>query len=414
MPTMTIKNVSGKNSYFGYGDPSFYLVNGASQANLPYSLAASHQFQKDLEAGRIEITAGSPLITLRNLTAIHAYFGYLPPTYPLAAAAEGPIMCQSSGLPGVKGFSDDLTDALSPLAKDIAAHRVATDGTVVTLAAVSNGTISPVAGAHAIAIGSDFVLTMTPATGYHVATVVDNTVSKPTTSPYTIDSVIVDHSVAVTFAINTYAVAFDLDGGARTGGGALAQTINHGANATAPSYTPPAGYRIATAPWDAPLTNITAAQTITALYTKIWVVTATAAAHGSVNVATQAVDDGTNAAAVTATANAHYHFTGWTGDYVGMTNPYTFLAVAAAKAIAATFAHDTAVLTMAATGNGTVTPVTGPVDTATPVAIAAVDGTGTFDHWVATGGAVIANTALASTTVTLSAAGGAEAVFVGP
>ena len=568
MPTMTIKNVSGKDAYFGYGDasvestgsfgtsgiaPSFYLVNGASQANLPYALAANYQFQQDLDNGLIEVTAGSPLITLRNTAAVYTYFGYLPPTFPVAAAAEGPLMCQDSGLPGVKGLAYEISAANgpSPLNRDIAASRTALDGVVITLSAVTNGTISPAAGAHAINAGVDYPITMTPATGYHVGVVLDNSVSKPTTSPYTIHSAVIDHTVAVTFTINSYAVTFALAGGARTGGGALTQTINHGSMAVVPTYTPPSGYRIADVPWSPVLAAVTAIVTYTALYTRFWVVTAAAGTHGSVDTATQNVDNGTDSTNILATADAHYHFTAWSGSYVGATNPYKFVNVLAAKAITAAFAIDTYTLTysagangsivgtnpqtinwnasgtevvatpsahyhwvswsdgalaaartdnpvvanitasaafaidtyaitfaldggtrtgggalsqtvdwnvvptlptytapagkriadipwspvvaaataiqtytalytvvwtltMTATGNGTVTPAKGPVDTGVATPIEAINGTGTFDHWVATGGAVILDVNDPTTTVTLSAAGGAEAVFVGP
>jgi hypothetical protein len=335
---MTIKNTSGRGAYFGYGDasvestasfgvngiaPAFYLANGASKSGLPYSLAANPQFLKDIEAGLIEVTVGAPLITLKNIAAVKAYFGYLPPTYPLAAGAEGPIMSRSSGLPGVRGLADELADGGSALAKDIAASRVTTDGAVITLAAVTNGTINPAAGAHAVNIGADFDLVMTPDTGYHIGAVLDNGVSKPLTSPYHLDSVSADHTIAVTFAINTYAVIFDLDGGVRTGGGALNQTIDHGAAAVAPTYTAPSGYRIADVPWDAPLTNITAAQTITALYTKVWNVNFDldgGARTGGGDLA-QVIDEHAAAAAPTYTPPAGYRIADipWDTDFSDIT-----------------------------------------------------------------------------------------------
>ncbi|MGL4484072.1 MAG: Ig-like domain-containing protein, partial [Anaerovoracaceae bacterium] len=66
--------------------------------------------------------------------------------------------------------------------------------------------------------------------------------------------------------INSYDVSFEENGGTRTGGGALSQTINHGSAATAPTMIR-TGYTGPT--WDKALTNITGAQTITANWTAV-------------------------------------------------------------------------------------------------------------------------------------------------
>lgn len=58
-------------------------------------------------------------------------------------------------------------------------------------------------------------------------------------------------------------VTFNLDGGTRTGGGALTQSIPIGGNATAPTCTRTQCNFVG---WDKPLTNIQTAQTITAIW----------------------------------------------------------------------------------------------------------------------------------------------------
>lgn len=59
----------------------------------------------------------------------------------------------------------------------------------------------------------------------------------------------------------TYTVNFNLNGGTRTGGGALTQTVAHGASATAPIVTR-SGYTLTG--WDKPFSNVTANMTVTA------------------------------------------------------------------------------------------------------------------------------------------------------
>lgn len=67
-------------------------------------------------------------------------------------------------------------------------------------------------------------------------------------------------------AAKTYTVTFDTNGGTRTGGGKLTQTISHGSSASAPTVTR-AGYTFAG--WDRSYSSITANTTITAKWTAI-------------------------------------------------------------------------------------------------------------------------------------------------
>jgi hypothetical protein len=64
-----------------------------------------------------------------------------------------------------------------------------------------------------------------------------------------------------------HAITFDLNGGTRTGGGELTQTITHGEDAILPTFTPPVGYELDS--WDGSYTNITGDIIIKALWRAI-------------------------------------------------------------------------------------------------------------------------------------------------
>ena len=138
----------------------------------------------------------------------------------------------------------------------------------------------------------------------------------------------------------------------------------------------------------------------------------TAGLNGSITGAkTQTVNHGANCTSVTAVPVSNlYHFVDWSGDYSGTANPLAVTNVTSAKNITANFARNTATLTMAKTGNGTIggAVVSGAntVNTSAPISIIATPDTATgyhFDNWtVTTGLATIASSAAATTTVTLT------------
>jgi hypothetical protein len=115
----------------------------------------------------------------------------------------------------------------------------------VTLATGANGTV--VSNPLALAATPDMnsiIFTITPATGYHIADVKLDTISVLTqvvgSTSYTLSNVIADHTVDVSFAINTYA----LSTGVTSGSGTLTASSaspNYGTNPTV-TITPSAEY----------------------------------------------------------------------------------------------------------------------------------------------------------------------------
>lgn len=136
-----------------------------------------------------------------------------------------------------------------------------------------NGTIacdSPVSR------GSDSHCVITPATGYHLASLLDNGVDVSAAvsgSGYTIGSVTSGHNVVATFALNSYAVGFSSAGnGSLTG--ETSQIVPHGGATSAVTAVPDGGYYFVnwtgnngfTPATDNPLTvnGVTASCTVTA------------------------------------------------------------------------------------------------------------------------------------------------------
>ncbi|MET0357004.1 MAG: InlB B-repeat-containing protein, partial [Cellvibrio sp.] len=154
----------------------------------------------------------------------------------------------------------------------------------VTPVAGTGGAISP-ASVQSIIHGQTTTFNLSPDIGYSLASVSGTCGGNLSGSIHTTNSVLGDCTVQANFSLNNYAVVFDLDGGTRTGGGALNQTVAHGAAAVAPSFTPPSGQTFSG--WSTSFTSVTGPLTITALYgTNLHVVTPSANPGGSIGPAT--------------------------------------------------------------------------------------------------------------------------------
>jgi hypothetical protein len=105
------------------------------------------------------------------------------------------------------------------------------------------------------------------------------------------------------------------------------QTINYGANATAPTITANPGWTFTG--WDTAFTNVTANLTVTAQYSQItYTVAFVASAHGIITsgTAVQTIPYGSNATAPTITANPGWTFTGWDTTFTNVTANLTVTA----------------------------------------------------------------------------------------
>ncbi|WP_193909630.1 beta-propeller fold lactonase family protein [Cellvibrio polysaccharolyticus] len=155
------------------------------------------------------------------------------------------------------------------------------------------------------------------------------------------DNVTANLTITAQYTINTYTVTFNLDGGSRTGGGALAQTVNYGEAATAPVLSAPAGKTFSG--WSGSFDNVTANLTITAQYT-INTYTVTFNLDGGSRTGggalAQTVNYGEAATAPVFTGPAGTTFTGWSGSFDNVTANLTITAQYAANTFTVTFNLD--------------------------------------------------------------------------
>ena len=180
---------------------------------------------------------------------------------------------------------------------------------------------------------SDASITITPDTGYHIASILDNGVSKPTSSSYGITNVTAPHAVEVTFAsANQCTVNVSVSGGHGTAS-PVTQTGNRGGNASI-AITPDAGYKIESitdngksVPIANPymINNITADHAVVVTFTiiRFTVRASISDGLGAVNPATQKVNIGGNAS-IAITPDAGYKIESITdnGKSMPIANPY--------------------------------------------------------------------------------------------
>ena len=218
-----------------------------------------------------------------------------------------------------------------------------------------------------------------------------------------------DDRTFATLAVHTVTFVAGAHG---TLSGTPGQTVDHGSDCTAVTAVPDLGHHFTG--WtgdhvgsDNPLTvtNVTADMTITANFAiDTHTVTFVAGAHGSLQgTSPQTVNYGANCTVVTPVPDLGYHFTGWTGDYVGTDNPLTVTNVTADMTITANFAIDTHTVTFVAGAHGSLAGTTSQtVDygaDCTAVTATADDGYH-FVNWTGTGGGASTDNPLTIASVT--------------
>ena len=275
------------------------------------------------------------------------------------------------------GISDVKVDGISigavasyNFANVIANHTIsatfALSSYTITASAGAGGGITPV-GTAALNYGANQAYSIAAATGYGISDVkVDGVSIGPVTS-YSFVNVIANHTISVTFALNSYTITASAGaGGSITPTGTA--TLNYGAN-QAYSIAAATGYGISDVKVDGvsigPVTsysfvNVIANHTIIATFTlNSYTIMASAGAGGSITpVGTATLNYGANQA-YSILAATGYRITDVKVDgvSVGSVASYNFANVSANHIITATFILNSYTISASAGAGGSITPV---------------------------------------------------------
>lgn len=235
----------------------------------------------------------------------------------------------------------------------------------ITASAGSNGSIAP-SGVTTLNYNGSQAYTITPSTGYHVADVLVDGSSVGAAGSYTFTDVQSNHTIAATFAINTYTITASAgSNGSISSPGAT--TVNYGGS-QAYTITPTTGYHVADVLVDGSsvgavasytFSNVNSNHTIAATFTiDTYTITASAGSNGSVSPsgATTVNYDGSQTYTITPSTGYHIADVLVDGSSAGAVSSYTFSNVRAGHTISATFAVNTYAITASAGANGSISP----------------------------------------------------------
>ncbi len=247
----------------------------------------------------------------------------------------------------------------------IAASFASNAPLTITASAGTGGTIDP-SGAVSVAYGSDQPFTMTPATHYHVLDVLVDGVSVGAATSYTFNNVTADHTIAASFAIDTYTIISTA--GANGSIAPLdAVSVNHGSDQPFTIAANP-GYRVADVLVDGVsvgavtsyiFNNVIANHTIAASFAPLPTITASADTGGTITPsgAVSVAYGSEQSFSISASSGYHILDVRVDGVSVGAVTTYTFHNVTADHTIAASFALDTThTITASADTGGTIDP----------------------------------------------------------
>jgi uncharacterized repeat protein (TIGR02543 family) len=285
------------------------------------------------------------------------------PDQPTYNHGTGVTLTASAG-PGYHfvGWSGDTTATTNPLTFNMTANKnltatFAINTYTVNLTTVGSGSVTRNPSQATYDHGTSVTLNATPGTGYHFVGWSGDT----STAANPISLVVTSNkNLTATFAINTYTLTVNVVGTGTIVRSPDQPTYNHGTSVTLTAGAP-TGWHFVGWTGDTTTTNptlvivVNSNKNLTATFAiNTYTLNLTTVGNGSVskNPDQASYVHGTSVT-VTASAQAGYHFTGWSGDTSTTTSPLTFV-MTSNRNLTATFDPDLYTLSVTVVGAGAV------------------------------------------------------------
>jgi hypothetical protein len=268
-------------------------------------------------------------------------------------------------------WSGDLSGSSNPVTivmnsdKSVTANFTINTYTI-TASTGSGGQISP-SGSTQVSSGNSQAYTISANAGYHIADVLVDGSSVGAVSSYTFTNVTANHTIAVSFAVNTYTITASAGSGGQISPSGSTQVSSGSSQAYTISAN--AGYHIADVLVDGSsvgvvssytFTNVTANHTIAVSFAvNTYTITASASSGGQISPSGSTQVSSGGSQVYTISANTGYHIANVLvdGSSVGVVSSYNFTNITANHTIAATFAINTYTITASAGSGGQISPV---------------------------------------------------------
>ncbi|MBI5585757.1 MAG: fibronectin type III domain-containing protein, partial [Deltaproteobacteria bacterium] len=275
------------------------------------------------------------------------------------------------------GWSGACSGTTSPCSVTMSANRSVAASFILktytlTASAGTGGSISST-GASTVNYGDNKIYTITPNSGYQIASVTVDGTPVGAVGSYTFSSVTANHAIAVTFVANTYTLTVAKTGagsgvvtntptGTSFGSGTMVSLT--AAPSSSSTFT---GWSGACSGTTNPCTvTMSANRSVTANFSlKTYTLTASAGANGSINPAGSVTVNHGESRTFTITPGTGYRVANVLVDGVslGAVGAYTFSAITGNHTISASFAPNTYTLTVGLTGTGSGTVTNSPAGT---------------------------------------------------
>ncbi len=372
--------IAGYDVHYGLSSGNYSItlnVGNTTSATLQNLSASTYYVALTAYDGNNDQSGLSPELVIDLLTASAGAGGTIAPSgsfFQSQGANQTFTITPSAGyqIAGVQvdGASVGAVSSFT-LSNISASHTVSatfsaqSTSSTITASAGSNGSISP-SGSVTVSSGASQTFAITPATGYKVSAVVIDGTSVGAVNTYTFSDVTANHTISVTFALNTYTIT-PTAGTNGTISPAAPVTVNSGASQTL-TITPATGYQVSSVLVDGTsvgavntytFSNVTASHTISATFTvDPFTITPTAGSNGTISPAAPVTVNYGASQTFTITPASGYQVSSVVvdGTSVGAVTTYTFSNVKANHTISATFNVDPFTITPTAGSNGTISP----------------------------------------------------------